>query len=204
MFPFILLVSLAALVMGMLNAKNVFGVPAMASSFFNIGSIVGGVALCYWIEPQADWRHPQFTQRGLAGLAFGTLLGGLLQLLVQVALRRQRGISFSVRLQLARPGRAHHSRADGPGDDRGQRGAGKCGGEHRVRFDVRRRADYLAEHRFSADAIAARSLRRGGRDGHAAARFAQRGARATRGNFAAPSRMPCGWSCCSRFRPPSG
>ena len=31
MFPFILLVSLAALVMGMLNAKNRFGVPAMAS-----------------------------------------------------------------------------------------------------------------------------------------------------------------------------
>ena len=43
MFPFILLVSLAALVMGMLNAKSVFGMPAMASSFFNIGSIVGGV-----------------------------------------------------------------------------------------------------------------------------------------------------------------
>src|SRR4029077_5540629 len=43
MFPFLLLVSLAALVMGMLNAKNRFGVPAMASSFFNIGSIVGGV-----------------------------------------------------------------------------------------------------------------------------------------------------------------
>src|ERR1700761_5599819 len=32
MFPFILLVSLAALVMGMLNPKNHFGVPAMASS----------------------------------------------------------------------------------------------------------------------------------------------------------------------------
>src|SRR5678815_5538349 len=32
MFPFILLVSLAALVMGMLNAKHVFGIPAMASS----------------------------------------------------------------------------------------------------------------------------------------------------------------------------
>ncbi len=42
MFPFILLVSLAALVMGMLNAKNVFGMPAMASSFFNLGSIIGG------------------------------------------------------------------------------------------------------------------------------------------------------------------
>ena len=51
MFPFILLVSLAALVMGMLNAKSVFGMPAMASSFFNIGSIVGGVALGLWIDP---------------------------------------------------------------------------------------------------------------------------------------------------------
>ena len=45
MFPFILLVSLAALVMGMLNAKSIFGRPAMASSFFNLGSIIGGVAL---------------------------------------------------------------------------------------------------------------------------------------------------------------
>ena len=51
MFPFILLVSLAALVMGMLNAKSLFGMPAMASSFFNIGSIVGGVMLGAWIDP---------------------------------------------------------------------------------------------------------------------------------------------------------
>ena len=76
MFPFILLVSLAALVMGMLNAKDVFGIPALASSFFNIGSIVGGVALCYWLDPQANWRHPHFGERGLVGLAIGTLLGG--------------------------------------------------------------------------------------------------------------------------------
>lgn len=83
MFPFILLVSLAALVMGMLNAKHVFGMPAMASTFFNIGSIVGGVALCYALDPQADWRHPHFGERGLIGLSIGTLIGGLLQLLVQ-------------------------------------------------------------------------------------------------------------------------
>src|SRR6267154_601823 len=42
MWPFMLLVSLAALVMGMLNAKHVFGPPAMASSYFNLGSIIGG------------------------------------------------------------------------------------------------------------------------------------------------------------------
>ena len=51
MYPFILLVSLAALVMGMLNAKQVFGVPAMASSFFNLGSIIGGVLLARWLDP---------------------------------------------------------------------------------------------------------------------------------------------------------
>jgi putative peptidoglycan lipid II flippase len=77
MFPFILLVSLAAQVMGMLNAKSVFGWPAMASSFFNIGSIVGGVALALWIDP----RHGP---AGLMGLAIGTLIGGFLQLVVQL------------------------------------------------------------------------------------------------------------------------
>lgn len=77
MFPFILLVSLAALAMGMLNAKNVFGVPAMASSFFNLGSIVGGVLLAWWMDPT-------FGPRALIGLSLGTLIGGLLQLVVQV------------------------------------------------------------------------------------------------------------------------
>lgn len=77
MYPFILLVSLAALAMGMLNAKHVFGVPAMASSFFNLGSIVGGVALGWWLDPA-------FGTRALVGLALGTLLGGILQLAVQV------------------------------------------------------------------------------------------------------------------------
>src|SRR5207245_11277874 len=82
MFPFILLVSLAALVMGMLNAKHVFGMPAMASSFFNLGSIIGGIALCYWLEPQPDWRHPHFGERGLIGWSIATLIGGFFQLVV--------------------------------------------------------------------------------------------------------------------------
>ncbi|CAN5586509.1 murein biosynthesis integral membrane protein MurJ [soil metagenome] len=104
MFPFILLVSLAALVMGMLNAKNVFGVPALASSFFNIGSIVGGVALCYWLDPQADWRHPHFGERGLVGLAIGTLLGGLLQLLVQFPAAAGVGFRFKLDFNWRDPG----------------------------------------------------------------------------------------------------
>ena len=59
MFPFILLVSLAALAMGMLNAKHVFGMPAMASSFFNLGSIIGGVCIGWWLDPHSRGADPR-------------------------------------------------------------------------------------------------------------------------------------------------
>jgi putative peptidoglycan lipid II flippase len=87
MYPFILLVSLAALVMGMLNAKNVFGVPAMASSFFNLGSIISGVLLGYWLDPN-------FGPRALLGFAIGTLIGGSLQFAVQLPALRRIGYAF--------------------------------------------------------------------------------------------------------------
>ncbi len=87
MFPFILMVSLAALVMGMLNSRNVFGVPAMASSFFNIGSIAGGLLIGWWIDPA-------FGQKALIGLAAGTLIGGLLQLVTQLPSLRRVGFVF--------------------------------------------------------------------------------------------------------------
>ncbi len=77
MYPFILLVSLAALVMGMLNSRNVFAAPAMASSFFNIGSIAGGAFFGWLIDPE-------FGPRALTGLALGTLVGGFLQFAIQL------------------------------------------------------------------------------------------------------------------------
>ena len=77
MFPFILLVSLGAQVMGMLNAKHVFGWPAMASSFFNVGSILGGLAIAWVIDSG-------FGPNALFGLAYGTLIGGFLQLAIQI------------------------------------------------------------------------------------------------------------------------
>src|SRR5450631_3047812 len=87
MFPFILLVSLAALIMGMLNSESVFGMPAMASSFFNIGSIVGGVTLGFWIDPH-------FGRLALVGLAYATVLGGALQLAVQLPSLARLGYRF--------------------------------------------------------------------------------------------------------------
>jgi putative peptidoglycan lipid II flippase len=97
MFPFILLVSIAALVMGMLNAKNRFGMPAMASSFFNIGSIVGGVGLGYWIDPH-------FGTRALIGLAFATVIGGALQLAVQLPSLARLGYRFRPDIHWRDPG----------------------------------------------------------------------------------------------------
>ncbi|MEY2480165.1 MAG: putative peptidoglycan lipid flippase [Verrucomicrobiota bacterium] len=88
MWPFILLVSLAALAMGMLNAKNVFGAPAMASSFFNLGSIIGGVAFGWWLDPH-------FGARSLIGLSIGTLIGGLWQLIAQFPSLRRVGFKFN-------------------------------------------------------------------------------------------------------------
>lgn len=87
MFPFILLVSLAALAMGMLNSRNVFGVPAMASSFFNIGSIIGGSLIGWWMDPS-------FGSQALIGLAIGTLLGGLMQFAIQIPSLHKVGFVF--------------------------------------------------------------------------------------------------------------
>src|SRR5205809_2023248 len=87
MWPFMLLVSLAALVMGMLNAKHVFGPPAMASSYFNLGSIIAGVAIGWWLDPH-------FGARALIGLSIGTLVGGLWQLSAQFPSLRRVGFHF--------------------------------------------------------------------------------------------------------------
>ena len=98
MFPFILLVAGAALAMGMLNAKGSFGLPQSASSFFNLGSIfvgmgtawapapgfVGtGLRLALGLPPSSE-ADPGDAERAMLGMAVGVLVGGSLQLLVQL------------------------------------------------------------------------------------------------------------------------
>ena len=105
LFPFILFVSLAAAVMGMLNARFVFGVPASASTVFNIVSIVAGVSLAYAFDPgaQAHCTHPVFTERALFGVGVGVLLGGLAQLAMQLPSLYRLGFRFRWRLNLTDP-----------------------------------------------------------------------------------------------------
>src|SRR5467141_1814144 len=92
MWPFMLMVSLAALVMGILNAKHVFGPPAMASSYFNLGSIIGGVGIGWWLDPH-------FGARSLTGLAIGTLIGGMWQLTAQFPSLRRVGYKYRADFQ---------------------------------------------------------------------------------------------------------
>jgi putative peptidoglycan lipid II flippase len=94
MYPFITIVSVTALVMGMLNSKKVFFVPAVASAFFNLGCIVGGVVIAWLIDP--GFRSGTLTEKGLIGFAIGTLVGGLLQLGIQIPSLRRVGFRFGL------------------------------------------------------------------------------------------------------------
>lgn len=94
MYPFIAIVSVTALVMGMLNSKKVFFIPAVASAFFNLGCIVGGVILAWVIDP--GFREGAITEKGLTGFAIGTLIGGVLQLAVQLPALRKVGFRFGL------------------------------------------------------------------------------------------------------------
>ncbi|MBM9602930.1 murein biosynthesis integral membrane protein MurJ [Desulfopila inferna] len=96
MMPFLVLISLSAVVMGILNTKNKFFIPALASSFFNLGSILGGVSLAV-ILPK--WGVP-----AIVGMAIGTLIGGLLQLAVQIPALMKCGFRFYPHLNFRDPG----------------------------------------------------------------------------------------------------
>jgi putative peptidoglycan lipid II flippase len=97
MFPFLLLVALAAQAMGILNACNQFGVPAMASTFFNIGSLFFGVLLGKWLGPSLGISE-------IHGMAYGVVLGGALQLLWQVPSLSRAGFAFRPRIDWSDPG----------------------------------------------------------------------------------------------------
>ena len=107
MFPFLLLVALAAQAMGVLNACNHFGVPAMASSFFNLGSVGFGLLLGFLLGPRVGLAP-------IVGMAYGVVLGGLLQLLWQVPSLHRAGFRFRPRFDWSHPGLRRIIRLMGP------------------------------------------------------------------------------------------
>ncbi len=85
MLPFLPIVSFAAVAMGMLNAEERYGPPALAPATFNIVAITVGLAL---------WRLGWPIEQVVVGWAAGTLLGGLAQFLIQVPALRAQGWRF--------------------------------------------------------------------------------------------------------------
>lgn len=71
-FPYIFLVSLGALLMGILNARKHFSTPALAPVLLNIGIIFGAI----WLSP--NFGNPS------VGIAWGVIVGGVLQLVIQI------------------------------------------------------------------------------------------------------------------------
>ena len=90
MFPYLILVSLAAVTMGLLNSRGRFGVPASASSFFNVGSLIVGV-WGYYVAPDLGLHRT-------TGMAVGVLVGGALQFLIQVPSMRRVGFRYQLLL----------------------------------------------------------------------------------------------------------
>lgn len=80
MFPYIFLISLVALSMGVLNSMNHFMAPAVSPVFLNLGMIIGNLGLVYFFKLPAT------------AAAVGVLLGGGMQLLIQVPALKKLGM----------------------------------------------------------------------------------------------------------------
>ncbi|MGE5486700.1 MAG: murein biosynthesis integral membrane protein MurJ [bacterium] len=107
MFPFLLLVALAAQAMGILNASGSFGVPAMASTWFNVGSVSLGALIGFVAGPHIGIAP-------IEGMAWGVVLGGMLQLLSQAPSLRKNGFRFRLAFDASHAGLRHIFRLMGP------------------------------------------------------------------------------------------
>lgn len=92
MFPYVIFICLVALCMGILNVLGHFAAPALAPVFLNIAMI----AAVYFISPHMKIK--------VVGLAVGVLIGGLLQLSLQLPFLIKNGFYFWQQAKLYHPG----------------------------------------------------------------------------------------------------
>jgi putative peptidoglycan lipid II flippase len=91
MFPYIFFISLVALCMGILNTVRHFFTPAISTVFLNLSMIFCAVFL-----------HKSFSVP-ITALAVGVLLGGVLQLLLQMPVLYRKGFSIRPRFRPNHP-----------------------------------------------------------------------------------------------------
>ncbi len=91
MFPYIFLVSLLALFMGILNSLKHFSAPAIAPIFLNLSMI----AVLIFIVP--------FMKTPTIGLALGVIVGGIIQMALQIPFLMNRGLSLAPKWNIRHP-----------------------------------------------------------------------------------------------------
>ncbi|MBN2705971.1 MAG: murein biosynthesis integral membrane protein MurJ, partial [Deltaproteobacteria bacterium] len=91
MFPYILLISLVALAMGILNADGHFFIPALAPVLLNLCMIGAALGLS------------QILGNAALALAIGVLAGGLAQLLLQLPVLKKHGFPWRLRGNFRHP-----------------------------------------------------------------------------------------------------
>lgn len=107
MFPFLLLVALAAQAMGVLNACGQFGVPALASTMFNVGSVGFGLLFGFLLAPWLQLSP-------IEGMAVGVVMGGALQLAWQMPSLYRAGFRYRPMIDWSDPGLRRIIRLMGP------------------------------------------------------------------------------------------
>ena len=91
MAPYLVLIALAALLIGVLNSLGYFVLPALNPIFFNISVIAAAI-----------FAAPFFQEPSVA-IAFGVLIGGLLQVLTQIPMTLRQGMSYRFQISFRHP-----------------------------------------------------------------------------------------------------
>ena len=95
MLPFLSMLAVAAAMMGMLNSLRRFFVPSLSPAMFNVASIFSALAIVPLM--------PYFGLDLIVGMAIGTLLGGLGQILLQWPALKREGFRYQPILDFKDP-----------------------------------------------------------------------------------------------------
>jgi putative peptidoglycan lipid II flippase len=91
-FPYIFLISLTALSMGILNSLRHFTIPAMSPVLLNFSLIGAAFFICPYLKIP------------VSGLAIGVIIGGILQLILHIPPLIKSGMKFTPDFSLGHPG----------------------------------------------------------------------------------------------------
>ncbi|MGD9054745.1 MAG: murein biosynthesis integral membrane protein MurJ, partial [Desulfobacterales bacterium] len=98
MFPYIFFIGLVALCMGILNVFGHFAAPALAPVLLNLSIILSVFFLCPHLNTP------------VLGLAIGVMIGGILQLILQLPVMARQGFNFWQKTKIWHPGLKKMSR----------------------------------------------------------------------------------------------